>query len=126
MKKLSTLLSLFFIVVLTGCTVGANFASTSITVTPANTSIAVDSTQQFTATGTASDGATLDITSRVTWTSSDPSVTFSSKKNGLATAVAAGTSTVTATLGDASGSTILTVTSTPSPTPTENSLYIGG
>ena len=36
--------------------------------------LAVGATQQFTATGTYSDGTTPDISSQVTWASSDPSI----------------------------------------------------
>ena len=45
---------------------------TSIAVTPANASIAVGATQQYTATGTYSDSSTQNITSSVTWSSSTP------------------------------------------------------
>ncbi|MEI6093684.1 MAG: Ig-like domain-containing protein, partial [bacterium] len=115
MKKLTTVLSLFFIVALSACTVGANYSGpvltlTSIAVKPANPSIAESSTQQFTATGTYSDATTKDITSSVTWTASDPSVTFSSTTSGLAIAtVDGGPFTISADLGSVSGSTTLTV-----------------
>ena len=42
----------------------------SIAVTPANATNLVGATQQFTATGTYSDGSTQNITSQATWTSS--------------------------------------------------------
>ncbi|MGA2160531.1 MAG: Ig-like domain-containing protein, partial [Dehalococcoidia bacterium] len=66
------------------------------------------STQQLTVTGTFSDGTTHDITTQVTWSSSNPAAATIST-SGLATAVAAGTTTITATSGTVSGSTILTV-----------------
>ena len=117
MKKITTMLSLFFVVTLIGCTVGANYSGlntggnnlTSITVTPANPSIEVDSTQQFTATGTYSDGTTQDITSSVTWASGTTSIA-TINSSGLATAVAAGISTISATLDSLSGETTLTIT----------------
>ena len=81
----------------------------SIAVTAASSSIAVGATDQFTATGTYSNNSTQNITTSVTWSSSNPSVaTISSSGN--ATAVAAGTTTITAASGSISGSTGLTVT----------------
>ncbi|HVU15368.1 MAG TPA: DUF4082 domain-containing protein [Candidatus Didemnitutus sp.] len=80
----------------------------SIAVTPANPSIGAGTTQPFTATGTYSDNSTQDLSSQVTWASSNTSkATITSA--GVATGVAAGTSTITATLGGNSGSTTLTV-----------------
>ena len=62
-------------------------------------------TQQFTATGTFSDNSTQNLTSQVTWASATPaSATITAA--GLATAVAAGTSTISATLSGVTGSTI--------------------
>jgi hypothetical protein len=81
----------------------------SIAVTPANPSVTKGSTQQFTATGTFSDNSTQNLTSQVTWASATTSVATITAA-GLATAVAPGTSTISATLGGISGSTVLTVT----------------
>lgn len=82
----------------------------SIAVTPATPSIAVGATQQFTATGTYSNGTTAVITSTVTWTSSSPAdATISS--GGLATGTAAGSTTIKASLSGVSGTSALTVTS---------------
>ncbi|HEU5080695.1 MAG TPA: DUF4082 domain-containing protein [Opitutaceae bacterium] len=84
----------------------------SIQVTPANSSISTGTTQQFTATGTYSDGSTQNLTTQVTWASSDTSkATINS--SGLATAIAAGPTTISATSGSKVGSTTLTVQSTP-------------
>lgn len=82
----------------------------SIAVTPASSSIASGGTQQFTATGTYSDGSTQNLTSSVTWGSSATGVATISS-GGLATAVGAGTTNITATSGSVTGSTTLTVTS---------------
>jgi CxxC motif-containing protein (DUF1111 family)/uncharacterized protein YjdB len=79
----------------------------SITVTPSNASIALGTSQQFTATGLYTDGSTLNLTAQVNWASSSPNVTIS---NGVATTVAQGSATITATLGSISGFTSLTVT----------------
>lgn len=81
----------------------------SIAVTPATPTVSAGSTQQFTATGTYSDNSTQDLTTSVTWSSSNTSVATISSPGGLATAVAPGSSTITATLGSISGSTVLTV-----------------
>ena len=81
----------------------------SIAVTPPNPSLAVGTTQQFTATGTYSDTSTQDLTTQVTWASDTTSVATISSA-GMATAVAVGTARISATLGSISGSTVLTVT----------------
>lgn len=80
----------------------------SITVSPATPTVTQYLTQQFTATGNYSDGSTQNLTSSVTWSSGTMSVATISS-TGLATAVAGGTSTITATKGVISGSTTLTV-----------------
>jgi hypothetical protein len=87
-------------------------ALVSIAVTPASSSLAKGGTLQFTATGTFSDQSTEDLTSLVTWASATTSVATISS-GGLATAVATGTSKISATLGTVSGSTVLTVTAAP-------------
>ena len=105
----------------------------SITVTPVNPSIAVGFTLQFTATGTFSDGTKQDLTVSVTWTSSDTAVARinnASGSQGLATAIGAGTTTITATSGSISGSTTLRVTLVPVVlslvvTPTNPSIPVG-
>ena len=65
----------------------------SITVTPANASIAVGDTQQYTATGHYSSGPDQNITGSVTWASTIPAAA-SIDLSGLATAVAAGSTTI--------------------------------
>ena len=82
---------------------------TSITVTPANPSIAIGATQQFAATGTFSDASTQNITSSVTWTSLKTAVATISA-SGLASGITAGSSTIQATSGSVTGTTVLTVT----------------
>jgi len=80
----------------------------SIAVTPANSTMAPDTTKQFTATGTFSDSSTQDVSAVVVWTSSSPAhATITSQ--GLATGLTAGATTITATYGSISGSTGLTV-----------------
>jgi hypothetical protein len=73
----------------------------SIALTPAGLSVTQGLTEQFTATGTYSDGSTANITSQATWASAAPSVATISNAagtQGLATAVAPGTAGITATL----------------------------
>ncbi len=81
-----------------GCT---NPLAVSLAVSPATQTLAVGQTAQFTATGTFGHGShpssTQVETNAVTWTSSSPSVATVSS-TGLATAVAAGTTTIEASL----------------------------
>ena len=79
-----------------------------ISVTPFNPTIAKGATQQFTATGTFSDGSKRDVTSSVTWDSGTPSVA-TINSGGLTTALNYGTSLIRATSGNISGSTSLAV-----------------
>src|ERR1019366_10349345 len=62
----------------------------SIAVTPANSSMAVGTTKQFTATGTFSDSSTEDITASVLWSSSNPTAATINNQ-GSATSLATGT-----------------------------------
>lgn len=90
-----------------------NAALVSISVTPTNPSVANGLTRQFTATGLYTDQSTQDLTSVVTWGSSDPAVATISNaahSRGLATAGSVGTATISAALGTVSGTTTLTVT----------------
>ena len=87
-------------------------ALSSITVAPANPSVAIGSTQQFTATGNYSDGSHQVLTELATWASTNTSVATINSV-GLATAAALGSSTISATYGSVSGNTTLTVIPTP-------------
>ncbi|MGB9446067.1 MAG: Ig-like domain-containing protein [Candidatus Acidiferrum sp.] len=69
----------------------------SIALSETSTSITVALTSQFTATGTYSDGSTADVTSQVSWNSGTSSVATITAA-GLVTAVAPGTSNISATL----------------------------
>ena len=80
----------------------------SLAVTPANSTMAIGTSKQFTATGTFSDTSTQDLTASVLWSSSQATVATINNL-GLATSVALGSATITATLGTVSGSTGLTV-----------------
>jgi hypothetical protein len=87
---------------------------TGITVSPSAGTAAASTTLQFTAQGEYSDGTTPDITSQVTWSTSDSTlatVSNTAGTNGLATALKAGGPViVTATLGPVSSTAQLTVT----------------
>ena len=102
---------------------------TSIVVTPAVMTVLAGATQQFTATGTYSDGSTQVLGSGVAWESSDSSVATIGAA-GLATAVAPGSTTVSATSGAVSGSTAfvvqptaLAITNTSLPGATQYQVY---
>lgn len=85
----------------------------SIAITPATPSIAKGTTQQFAAIGTYSDASTQNITSSVTWLSSNTStatISNAAENKGLATGVSPGLTTITATMGNVSGNTSLSVT----------------
>ncbi|MFQ5639011.1 MAG: Ig-like domain-containing protein [bacterium] len=83
----------------------------TIAINPTNPTIDVGQTTQFNANGTFSDGSSNNITSLVTWASSNPSVA-SITASGLATGLASGTTTISATQGNVSNLTTLTVTTT--------------
>jgi hypothetical protein len=84
----------------------------SIAVTPATASIALGATQQYKATGTFSDSSTQNLTTLVTWQSSSQAAAIISNaaaSKGLATAVTAGTTTISALFSGKSGATTLIV-----------------
>jgi FG-GAP-like repeat/Bacterial Ig-like domain (group 2) len=85
----------------------------SIAVTPVNPSIPMETTQRFTAMGTFSDSTTQNLTAAATWSSSAlgfATISNAPGSNGKATAVGVGSTTIRATVGSISGSTVLTVT----------------
>ena len=89
----------------------------SIEVTPANQTIQTGTTRQFTATGTYSNTTkTQNITSQVTWTSSNTAVA-TINGSGLATGMSAGSTNISATLPGTgvTRSTALTVQAAPAP-----------
>jgi hypothetical protein len=99
---------------LVGCSAPSGLDS--IQVTPGTQALAVGQTAQFTATGTygnAKHPSTQNVTSLVTWTSSAPAVATVDAA-GIATALGAGTTTITANAtafnGPTSSSATLTVT----------------
>jgi hypothetical protein len=81
----------------------------SIDVTPSSVSVAVGATQQFAANGLFSDGGSRDITTTVDWASSATAVATISRSEGLATTLAVGRATLSATSGRVAGMATLTV-----------------
>lgn len=86
----------------------------SLATAPSSTSIVLGTAQQFTSTGTFTDGTTQDITSSATWTSSNPTVAVISNatgSRGIATSQAVGTATISSSLsGITSNNATLTIT----------------
>lgn len=80
----------------------------SIAVTPQSAAAQPGDSKAFVATGTYSDGSTANI-STAAWTSSSPLVATVVASSGVASALSAGTTQISATSGAKSGSTTLTV-----------------
>ena len=83
---------------------------TTITVTPLNAAAPIGGKQQFIATATYADGATLDVTTSSVWSSSAVPIATIGSATGIATGVTSGTSIINATYGGKSGSVVFTVT----------------
>jgi hypothetical protein len=96
-----------------GCNAMGNLNATNVetvAVTPGNPAVPVGASQPFVANMSFQSAQTLTTTA-VLWSSSDPTVAKIGA-DGTATALKAGTTTITATSGTFSGSTQLTVSST--------------
>lgn len=90
---------------------------TSIVVSPASPTVSIGGTQQFMANGFDQFGNPFSILpSSVSWSSSNAAV-GTINGSGLFSALAVGTSTITATSGNISGSALATVQSQPLPPP---------
>lgn len=79
--------------------------------TPANVSLPLNYSQQYTATGVYSDSTTQDLTAQVTWSVKSTSLATISSGGLLATGTTPGAGSVSATLGAVTGTTPVTVTS---------------
>jgi trimeric autotransporter adhesin len=106
-----------------------NVPVASVSVSPESASLTVGGTRQFTATTRAQDGTVL--TGRtVTWSTGNASVATVNSSTGLVTAVAPGSTSVTASSEGQSGSATVTVTNVPvasvSVSPESASLTVGG
>ena len=82
---------------------------TGLGLSPASATLAVGATMNFTATESLSDLSSLDITSSVGWSSSDPTVA-SIDSNGVLTALKVGVTTITATSASFTATSAVTVT----------------
>ena len=80
----------------------------TISVTPADLAMPVESTIGFTAIATYSDGTWMDVSNPATWVSADTGVATVAA-NGVSSAKMAGTTTISATYNGVTGSTSLTV-----------------
>jgi hypothetical protein len=99
----------------------------SIAVTPSSPTTGSGTTQQFTATGAYSDGTGQNLTTTAVWSSSAAGVASIGNAGGtagLATTISAGTTSITATVGGVSGSTVLTVARN-AIAPPANGAYLG-
>jgi len=79
----------------------------SIAVTPANSTMAIGTSQQFVATGTFTDSSTSALTTGLTWAAKGSNITVGT--TGIVTGKVVGTDTVTATVGTVTGSTGVTI-----------------
>jgi hypothetical protein len=113
-RLIAIMLILPFLLLASGCGGGGSKPSgptlVKITITPGPATIAAGSSQQFTATGTISDGTTQDLTTQVTWSASTGIVQFSTPAGLATTGSGGGTTTISAQLGSVTGSTLATVT----------------
>ena len=94
---------------------GSGTVLISIAVRPDDPHKAEEMALQFKALGRYSDHTVQDITTQVTWTSSDTTVAWIDSATGLAVGLSAGISTITATSGSIKGFTTLRVVSTAVP-----------
>ena len=83
----------------------------AIAIIPPQPTIEVGASQQFSAIAIYDDGTTVDMTSQVSWSSSDTAVATLDSSGLATTGATAGSVTITATLGGISGTATLTVTS---------------
>ncbi|UBO73676.1 beta strand repeat-containing protein [Aeromonas rivuli] len=81
-----------------------------LTITVPPLTLAAGLTGQLTATGSYSDGSSVDVTADVSWTSSNPAVATVGLNTGLVTAVLPGSATITSTLDGQSVTLPVTVT----------------
>jgi uncharacterized protein YjdB len=84
-----------------------------VSISPLNSSLPLGAPLTFAATGTYTDATSGPITDTVTWSSSDPtvaSVSNAALEHGKITTGVVGTTTITATIGALTASTMLTIT----------------
>lgn len=81
----------------------------SVAVTPDVATVAIGSTQQFTATAVYSDGSAREVTTNAVWSSATPATATVKADSGTAVGANAGTSVIAAAFQGKSGSSVLTV-----------------
>jgi hypothetical protein len=89
-------------------TPGATKILRSLSISPANPVLTLGSSQQFTVTGSFSDGSRQDMTQKVSWNSTQPAIA-AINSSGMAVSKQSGTTMVSAASGAVSSSTNLTV-----------------
>ncbi|HEV2417194.1 MAG TPA: kelch repeat-containing protein [Terriglobia bacterium] len=82
----------------------------SITVTPPNFSLPLNSVQQYTATANYSDGSHQNLTANAAWSSSDTSAATISMSGVLNALLEGGQATIQASFGSSNGSTTVSIT----------------
>jgi hypothetical protein len=101
------------ILTVTGSSGGSGGSVASLSIIPASQAVASPTqTSQFIAIGTTSSGATVNLSNQVAWTSSSTQIATIAASTGLSTAVAKGTTTITAVYNNAAGGTVVTGTAT--------------
>lgn len=85
----------------------------SVSVTPANATVRIGATQQYTATAIYTDGSSRNVTTSAAWSAATSATATVGATTGLATGVAAGTTQLSATFGAKSGAAALNVTAMP-------------
>jgi uncharacterized protein YjdB len=103
-RTLAAAAGLLLAIILASCGPSAPPTLTSLAISPASPDLLVGGTQQFTATGSYSNGSTQNVTSSVVWASSNPQVAAISS-TGLATMKQAGAVTFTAASGAVNATT---------------------
>jgi RHS repeat-associated protein len=84
----------------------------SITIAPSAPTVGVNAVEQLSATGTYSEGSTLNLTASATWSSTSTTIATVST-SGLVTGVALGQTTIQAAVGSVSNSVTATVAANP-------------
>lgn len=97
---------------------------TSLSISPQPVAIAQGRTQQMTATGRYSDGSTQNLSSAVSWRSSNTSI-FTVNSAGLVSGVFLGEGTLSATLGSVTGTAVIKVEKGPSIVSVSGGLSVG-
>lgn len=88
---------------------GDDVTLASLTISPSTASIGIEQTQQFKASATLSDNSTLDLTEKVSWSSSNSAVASIDSASGLAKGVSLGKCTIKASIGGVTAEANLSV-----------------